>query len=101
MGYTHLTTYERGKIEERVHLGFSKRKIGLKLNQSPSTIGRELKRIFDGKGYDVKKTKACYEVHRTHSVWDGKWTEERLERIADSLLLSHQIKPPIPWRRIQ
>lgn len=46
MGYTHLTIYERGRIEELVDVGFSKREIGLKLNRSPSTIGRELKGCF-------------------------------------------------------
>ena len=44
MSYTHLTIFERAKIEANLELGYSKREIARQLKRSPSTISRELKR---------------------------------------------------------
>ncbi|AUJ23242.1 hypothetical protein A21D_00127 [Virgibacillus dokdonensis] len=44
MSYKHLTTFERARIETLKDQGISIRTIAKKLNRSPSTISRELKR---------------------------------------------------------
>ncbi|TCB63781.1 IS30 family transposase, partial [Acinetobacter sp. ANC 4216] len=44
MNYTHLTQEERYQIYTLLREGFSKRYIAWRLNRSPSTISREIKR---------------------------------------------------------
>ncbi|MFC0561986.1 helix-turn-helix domain-containing protein, partial [Halalkalibacter alkalisediminis] len=44
MSYSHLTTFERGRLESLNKLGWSTRKIALELNRHHSTIARELNR---------------------------------------------------------
>jgi len=42
--FKHLSTYERGKIHVLLKEGYSQRQIAKRLNRSPSTISREIKR---------------------------------------------------------
>jgi IS30 family transposase len=54
MNYTHLTQEERYQIYTLLREGFSKRYIAWRLNRSPSTISREIKRTADnGKEFSL------------------------------------------------
>lgn len=44
MSYHHLTTFERGRIQELLSLGYSHRAIAQKLNRHRSCIDREIRR---------------------------------------------------------
>ncbi|GAE32831.1 mobile element protein [Halalkalibacter hemicellulosilyticusJCM 9152] len=44
MSYSHLTTFERGRLEALQKLGWSTRQMEKQLNRHHSTIARELKR---------------------------------------------------------
>jgi IS30 family transposase len=44
MGYQHLTTFERGRIEALHNSGYTVREIGQQMNRHHSTIARELSR---------------------------------------------------------
>ena len=54
MNYTHLTQDERYQIFALLREGFSKRYIAWRLNRSPSTISREIKRNRARNGYFAK-----------------------------------------------
>jgi len=54
MNYTHLTQEERYQIYTLLREGFSKRYIAWRLNCSPSTISREIKRNRARNGYFAK-----------------------------------------------
>ncbi|MFV5490641.1 IS30 family transposase [Acinetobacter sp. ASP199] len=54
MNYTHLTLEERYQIYALLREGFSKRHIACRLNRSPSTISREIKRNKARNGYFAK-----------------------------------------------
>jgi len=54
MNYTHLTQEERYQICTLLREGFSKRYIAWRLNRSPSTISREIKRNRARNGYFAK-----------------------------------------------
>jgi IS30 family transposase len=54
MNYTHLTQEERYQIYTLLREGFSKRYIAWRLNRSPSTISREIKRNRARNGYFAK-----------------------------------------------
>lgn len=54
MNYTHLTHEERYQIYTLLREGFSKRYIAWRLNRSPSTISREIKRNRARNGYFAK-----------------------------------------------
>ena len=54
MNYTHLTQEERYQISTLLREGFSKRYIASRLNRSPSTIFREIKRNRARNGYFAK-----------------------------------------------
>jgi len=54
MNYTHLTQEERYQIYTLLREGFSKRHIAWRLNRSPSTISREIKRNRARNGYFAK-----------------------------------------------
>lgn len=54
MNYTHLTQEERYQIYALLREGFSKHPIALRLERTPSTICREIKRNRNRKGYFAK-----------------------------------------------
>jgi transposase, IS30 family len=51
MEYTHLTEMERYQIDELLREGFSQLEIARRLNRSPSTLSRELRRNRGGRGW--------------------------------------------------
>lgn len=48
MSYQHFSTFERGRIEELLTLGYSNRAIATRLNRHRSSIDRELQRNTGG-----------------------------------------------------
>ena len=61
MSYTHLTPFERSRLEILSKLGYWTRQIAKKLNRHHSTIARELKR-HDLSDYQAEKAQLSYEV---------------------------------------
>lgn len=85
MSYKHLSTFERGRIEELSKLGFSIREIGRKINRSPSTISEELRRL---EKYDAEEAHQNYLEKRRNSKTEGKANEELIEKIEKHLDLT-------------
>ncbi len=69
MLYTHLTPFERGKIELLVRSGWSRRRIADEMKRNPSTISREVKRSSDRRGrYQALTAQLAYQARRTRCV---------------------------------
>lgn len=86
MSYHHLTTIERGRIQELKEMGFSHRNIATKLGRHHSCIDRELRRNTFHDGYRGEEAQAAYSERREHSRPKGKHTPELLEIIEEKLL---------------
>lgn len=82
MSYHHLTTFERGRIQELLSLGYSHRQIAQKLQQHRSCIDRELRR----NSYAGEAEQLAYETHRKNSVSKGKRTDDLVAIIENKLL---------------
>jgi IS30 family transposase len=77
MEYSHLSTFERGRLDVLHQLGWSCRAIAKVLNRHHSTIARELKRNQTENGsYSPEKAQSAYVKRRLRSKPQGKWTEE-------------------------
>lgn len=87
MGYQHLTSIERGKIEALRKLNYSTRQIGSELNRHHSLIARELKRN-DLNGYQAESAQAAYYTRRELSRPKGKLTLELKTLIEEKLGLT-------------
>lgn len=85
MSYKHLTTFERARIETLHDQGISIRTIAEKLDRSPSTISRELKRNSQDGIYRSEKAQENYEKHRLHCGRIGKWSPDLAEIINEKL----------------
>ena len=69
MLYTHLTPFERGKIELLVRSGWPRRRIADEMKRNPSTISREVKRSSDRPGrYQALTAQLAYQARRTRCV---------------------------------
>ncbi|CUX15329.1 MULTISPECIES: IS30 family transposase [Eubacteriales] len=86
MSYHHFTTYERGKIEELLSLGYSHRKIGQRLGRHHSSIDREILRNITNIGYDGESAQSTYKTRRKRSKPKGKCTESLIACITDKML---------------
>ena len=64
MNYTHLTQEARYQIYTLLREGFSKRYIAWRLNRSPSTISREIKRNRARNGYFAQHAHKFLMIHR-------------------------------------
>ena len=82
MSYTHLTISERAKIETYVDLGYSIRKIAVRLNRSPSTISRELHRH---ENCSAEEAHARYQVSKSNCGAKTKLTTEVKEVVQEKL----------------
>jgi len=51
MSYHHLTTFERGRRQELLSLGYSHRAIAQKLHRHRASIDREVRRNVASSGY--------------------------------------------------
>lgn len=86
MSYHHLTTFERGRIQELLSEGYSHRSIAKKLNRHHSCIDREVRRNTSHKRYVCEVAQHSYEVRRRRTTPKGKRTVELLENITACLL---------------
>ncbi len=86
MSYHHLTTFERGRIQELLSLGYSHRHIAQKLHRHRSCIDRELLRNATSNSYAGEAAQSAYETRRKSSVPKGKCTDDLVAIIEDKLL---------------
>jgi len=74
MSYTHLSREERYGIYHRVHFDLSNREIARRLQRSPSTIGRELRK----EGVRKKGSRIITPVVRMMSPWPSRYESSSL-----------------------
>lgn len=88
MPYTHLTPFERVKIELLLQAGCSIGHIAHDLDRSPSTISRERARNRDFRGrYSAVRAQHAYHERRTRSVKPRKlYTNPPLRRYVEEKL---------------
>ena len=86
MSYHHLTTFERGRIQELFSLGYSHRSIAQKLNRHRSSIDREIRRNASGTAYFGEVAETAYIARRKRSKPKGKRTDDLVEVISSKLL---------------
>lgn len=85
MSYSHLTPFERGRLESLYRLGWSTRAIGEELNRHHSTIAREIKRNLFQFSYHSVVAHERYNERRKASVPRGKWTPALARQIEEKL----------------
>ncbi|PLZ38875.1 IS30 family transposase, partial [Fischerella thermalis] len=83
MGYSHLSTFERGQLAMLHQLGWSTRAIGRQLGRHHSTIARELRRNDWGTPYSPEASQSAYHKRRERSRPKGKWTPELAKEIEE------------------
>jgi IS30 family transposase len=86
VSYHHLTTFERGRIQELLSLGYSHRRIAQKLHRHRSCIDRELRRNATSNSYVCEAAQSAYDTRRKNSVPKGKRTDDLVAIIEDKLL---------------
>lgn len=82
MSYTHLTISERSKIETYLELGYSIRAIAKRIQRSPSTISRELRRHPN---CTVEEAQLRYQANKSNCGAKSKLTDELKETIQEKL----------------
>lgn len=85
MSYHHLSTFERGRIEELTSLGLSNRRIAKRLGRHRSTIDRELRRNATRASYHSESAQMSYYQHRKNSKPKGKRSNEITAIIEEKL----------------
>jgi len=85
MSYHHLTTIERGRLQELLSLGYSHRAIAQKLHRHRSCIGREVRRNVTNTGYRGEYAQSSYDARRKRSKPKGKRTDDLVDTITDKL----------------
>jgi transposase, IS30 family len=89
MSYTHLTTFERGKLEALHSAGFSTRAIAKELGRHHSTIARELNRNVElDQDYQSQIAHNQYKKRRQACKPVGKWTPDLANQIKEKLYLT-------------
>lgn len=88
MSYTHLSTFERGRLESLHKLGWSTREIAQELKRHHSTIARELKRNQAENSYNSQEAQKNYEERRQKSKPLGKWSSPIAVTINEKLRLT-------------
>lgn len=88
MSYHHFTTFERGRIQELLSLGYSHRAIAQKLHRHRSSIDREVERNRVGTSYDAENAQSAYNMRRTNSKPHRKCTANLIATITEKLLAS-------------
>ena len=86
MSYHHFTTFERGRIQELLSLGYSHRAIAEKLRRHRSSIDREVHRNAASTGYFGETAQSSYETRRKRSKPKGKCNDYLVSAITDKLL---------------
>lgn len=85
MSHHHFTPIERGKIEELNKIGYSSRKIALRLGCHHSSIARELARCASSDLYKAEEAQQDYQKKRRYSKPHGKWNNEICAMVAEKL----------------
>ena len=85
MSYHHLSTFERGRIEELLSLGYSHRAIANRLGMHRSCIDREVRRNTRNKVYSSTSAQSAYHDRRRSSKPKGKWTDPMASIIEEKL----------------
>lgn len=88
MSYHHLTTFERGRIEELSALGYSNRAIAKRIGRHRSSIDRELRRNIVETGYKAECAQQAYYAHRERSKPKGKRSDDVVAIITEKLALT-------------
>lgn len=89
MSYSHLSTFERGRLDALNQLGWSCRAITRELGHHHSTIARELKRNkAEDDSYCPETAQSSYHERRKHSRPKGKWTDVLARTIEEKLQLT-------------
>jgi IS30 family transposase len=89
MSYSHLSTFERGRLDALYQLGMSSREIAKELGRHHSTIARELKRNKkENNSYSPEQAQAYYQERRKQSKPNGKWSEILAHEIEDKLQMT-------------
>ena len=86
MSYHHLSTIERGRIEELWTLGYSNRAIAKRLGRHHSCIDRELGRNKTEIGYAGVSAESAYRTRRCNSKPNGKLLVALASIIEEKLL---------------
>ena len=86
MSYHHFTTFERGRIQELLSLGYSHRSIAQKLHRHRSSIDREIRRNVSSTVYVGEVAQLAYDTRRKRSKPKGKCTANLATVITDKLL---------------
>ena len=85
MSYHHLSTFERGRIDDLLKLRYSHREIATRLGRHHSCIDRELKRNKRGAGYDCVSAQSVYHARRCNSKPLGKRSDSLVSIIEEKL----------------
>jgi IS30 family transposase len=86
MSYHHLTTFERGRIQQLLSLGYSHRNIARELRRHHSCIDRELRRNVSDIDYTAEVAHSAYDTRRKRSKPKGKFTDDLVDTISVKLL---------------
>lgn len=86
MNYTHITTFERGRIQELSNLGLSHNQIARQLGRHRSTIDREINRNSANGIYIGETAHLGYLNRQQNSHYKGKCTEDLVNLIAEKLM---------------
>ena len=103
MSYKQLTTYDRGRIEVLINEGESLRSIAQKLNVSPSTISRELKRNRSAEGYLAEVAHKKYEKRKQQCGRKIKASPQIVKKVQDESLIesleliNHRPRKCLDW----
>jgi IS30 family transposase len=85
MSYHHLSTFERGRIEELLTLGYSHRAIAKRLGRHHSCIDREVTRNKSNADYACIAAQSFYHARRLNSKPLGKRSESLVSMIEEKL----------------
>lgn len=85
MSYHHFTTFERGRIQELLSIGYSHRAIAQKLHRHRSSIDREILRNTASTGYIGESAQSLYHTRRKCSRSKGKCNQKVLAVITGKL----------------
>ena len=102
MGFRHLTTTDRIRIETLFKLGYSTRTISAELKIHHSTIAREIKRGTVSGRYEHATAQTLAAQRRVPSARTSVWTQELNDTITARLLETWSPEQIAGWhRRVQ
>ena len=85
MSYQHLTTFDRGRIQALLSLGYSHRAIAEKIKRHRSTIDREVLRNRSNSNYEGESAQRAYCARRKDCKPTGKCTPDLVLLITDKM----------------